>query len=593
MSDLVESLKPFRDLFNPSNISNYESSMGLIFSLEEQIRSLVKTPIFDSVDVKSYLDELNRIVDNGYVNKAFKELNTTSIKAMKTSRINEDYLISGIKLSLDELFEFAESHNIDTSIYKEKSNTIISKMSESIRDAKNYLLSLNQLNSYCMDLNRMSNDDILSDSCHIYFERIKHILKSENSPLNKNKQILSATSFIFSDDILGKAFLFYDIRNEIINKLHEKKIFNNAESYVQSNSNLSELQKVLFEKLTIKKIDFTTSQKISSVLLFKDGSIAFKKNNGNYESHTSGDLNLLLISDLQESAIDFLLRKKPQIAKFFKNKYKEDKDEFLAIINTISRFIENEPLVKAHLGTNYSTYIKDLFENKSIESIDDSFCMMADSHKFNQFAYSIVSNKYKHLYNEETLLILKEIYNEKISSEQLQNYIGKKIAAFKTSEDFNLNLQLFISKLSGFSPDKILDKNSDVGAKVVYSSDETIILETTSYDQMEELGSSSWCIVRDSYYYDDYTSDGNRQYIIYDFTKSGKDEKSMIGVTLSYDGTHRNSHIKNDDYISGNDIQKFTDLIILNQRNTFKSLNDELENRLFPNEKEQKKIKYK
>ena len=38
----------------------------------------------------------------------------------------------------------------------------------------------------------------------------------------------------------------------------------------------------------------------------------------------------------------------------------------------------------------------------------------------------------------------------------------------------------------------------------------------TMDEQSKLLGSSSWCIVRDEFYFKSYIGDGNKQYFIYD-----------------------------------------------------------------------------
>jgi len=135
-----------------------------------------------------------------------------------------------------------------------------------------------------------------------------------------------------------------------------------------------------------------------------------------------------------------------------------------------------------------------------------------------------------------------------MSKKSLQNLIGVKIAAFKTSEDFNNFLNNVFNNLSEFKEDKLLEKLDLFNVSPVYNKDNIYVIEVKDYYISKAFGSPQWCIVREESYFNDYAND-NRQYFLFDFNKNEKDEKSMIGFTLYNNGEFYTQHMKNDEYM--------------------------------------------
>lgn len=169
------------------------------------------------------------------------------------------------------------------------------------------------------------------------------------------------------------------------------------------------------------------------------------------------------------------------------------------------------------------------------------------------FAHSIASNKYMHLYNDESYKIIEAIYDLKLKTDVFQDYIGKKIAAYKTPEDFNKGLTKFLNSFNDFSMDAVVNKAENAGVKIISQADDILIVQIEDYEQSKLLGSSSWCIVRDESYFNSYTDGGNKQYFLFDFSKDSADNESMIGFTIDIDGEHYAAHYKNDDGVESSD----------------------------------------
>lgn len=151
-----------------------------------------------------------------------------------------------------------------------------------------------------------------------------------------------------------------------------------------------------------------------------------------------------------------------------------------------------------------------------------------------------------------------------------QEYIGKKIAAYKTPEQFNEGLASFLKSFNGFDMQSLTLKAENTGVRMISDSDNKLIVEIENYEQSEKLGSSSWCIVRDESYFNSYTGDGNKQYFLYDFSYDSSDNESMIGFTIDRNGEHYAAHYKNDDEVNENES------ILMYAHNMVNELNDRL-----------------
>jgi hypothetical protein len=172
------------------------------------------------------------------------------------------------------------------------------------------------------------------------------------------------------------------------------------------------------------------------------------------------------------------------------------------------------------------------------------------NHKVKQYAHSIASNKYMHLYDEKSYKIIEAIYDLKIESSVLQDNIGKKIAAYHTPDEFNAGLKSLLNTFSDFTPEKIREKAAACKADIIVEDDNKIIIKIEDFKQSNIMGSSSWCIARDEHYFKSYVGDYNHQYFIYDFSKDSSDNESMIGITLTPELDCEAAHAKNDDDVT-------------------------------------------
>lgn len=295
-----------------------------------------------------------------------------------------------------------------------------------------------------------------------------------------------------------------------------------------------------------KRIDFTASQKISSMVEFTDGSLAVKYRNGEYKEVNLRDIEKVN-EELVESTIDYKLRKKPQLSKFMIGKFYEDKASFKDVDVVIETFLNNEQILK----NSKFDFIP--FIDKSFEAIDDAMNAKVHEYKIERYANSILSNKYKHFITPAALVVFKELYEAKVSSSELQELVGKKLAAMETPDDFEKYITKVWNIKNKFCEENLKVKLDAAGIKPILSNNNVVVFEVKNFQESKDLGSPSWCISREQYHFSSYTKDDKKQFFIYDFSKPSSDKESMIGITLKKDGTFSNQHLKNDDSVEPTD----------------------------------------
>lgn len=290
--------------------------------------------------------------------------------------------------------------------------------------------------------------------------------------------------------------------------------------------------------------------KCPQFILFEDGSALIKNYNNEYQEAISSKDLIDLRGQLVGEYINEHFKKNPTIAKTFKKMkdiaYVESIDQFTKILN---KYKENEAILKINDFRLMETFKNEAAKNEhhftTYEKLDDVMSKIIRTHKVRQYIHSIASNKYAHLYNEDTYKVAGELYDLKLPDNSLQDYIGKKLAAFKTPEQFNAALGSFVDSFNSFTAEATLKKAATFGVNVISEKDNIVILRIEDYEQSYTMGSTSWCISRDEAYFKSYADD-REQYFIYDFSKRSTDNTSMIGVTLETNGDYNIAHYKDD-----------------------------------------------
>jgi hypothetical protein len=227
----------------------------------------------------------------------------------------------------------------------------------------------------------------------------------------------------------------------------------------------------------------------------------------------------------------------------------------LFVIDFCNYYLENKDILKLEGFNLIEQTIEDL------EKIFDNMLKIVNNHKLNKYTNSIISNKYKHLYDETSLKLFKTLMDMKVTENQLQSLIGKKIALFKTSSDLNKALQKQIDIFDGFTIDAMIDKFKRNNINNYMTQNNLLICEIENYLQSVMLGSSSWCICYSNSLFNKYTENEGKQYFIYDFSKKSNSMSSMIGISLNKKGEYVTAHQKDDTHINQENVNRFIKLI--------------------------------
>jgi hypothetical protein len=377
------------------------------------------------------------------------------------------------------------------------------------------------------------------------------------------------------DNITAESFnllnSFRTILDELLDRIHEKNpeaLSTMSTQYSKelnnSNGDISQflLDKTFNETITAS-IKLEENQKIQAYIVFEDNSIAVKKKGVFSPVNTSTELDDSY-ADLKESIISYKLKKRPKIAKIFIEIAKESVN-FSSALAAIDTFVQNEQILKnMKMDPN-------IFVNNSFEVIDDHMNSLISEHKNYQYATSILSSKNKHLLTPECMKSFKVLKEMNITEQELQNVIGKKLAAIKTPDDLESYLTRVIAQYTGFTHEVVSDKLVRANIKPVYDQEDVLVFPVTQYQDSKNLGSPSWCIVRDSSYFETYTDYNKKQYFLYDFSKNEKDNDSLIGFTLTHEGEFHTQHLRDDDYVSVNDkLQSIANHIMFHNQDDFK-----------------------
>lgn len=504
--------------------------------------------------------------------------------------INNQELIDSTIIYFSEWEDFSNLLNVD--IANEKI-----KFYEYLKELESYLLPVEfvdeVLNIRKMIIQLNNTDDTweaiganLAITPEFYKIKHRQLYDFINDPSTfSNKNDLSDIKNLIDKDKIIETIkniytVFYNIECKI-NIEHPNVLESKADEYAKIiNNNQSSVNEFMVNKFLDTNsnnfIELSKTNKYSKFVYFEQGnSISVQTRDKEvFKIGNSHDASLLIV-DIFKYELANILRKKPTVAKMFLNILSSDPSQITGAIIAANTYLNNENILKSN---NFEITESN---NSSFEELDDSMNNCIKTHKSKQYAHSIASNKYLHLYNSASYHVIKQIEELGIDVKFLQDSIGKKIAGFKDSNSFNEALTRMYNSYSDFSMENMLIKSSSNNVEIISNEDNILILKIENFDQSKRLGSSSWCISRDDYYFNSYTKDGNQQYFIFNFNKTSSDHESMIGLTLLKDGKYSTSHLKNDSHYSVNPFLEDIQLkIISNKPELFPNLDADLRTKL-------------
>lgn len=439
-------------------------------------------------------------------------------------------------------------------------------------DYKNFIEYASDNTEELLNINNNFKDKSLLNNHH--FESIhKHLKLLDNENFFKHYNFVNLDSYNKKIKVIGALSLdiFQELRkkgftNTVGNSYHDQiiKSRTSISGFLNHQESLSvnPQNKILINSKTYK-----------SLLFFEDGSLLINKVDGMLcEIDSINALKNIKNDLLKEYFLTDFSRHQYYHKIFSEIGSSLDKNIVLErFFDTIDTFKNNQQILK-HYKFDYLKTYKDHLDHPerimtTFERVSDTMHKIIKNHNVKQFAYSITSKKYEHLYDKDTYRYMEALYDLEITKLDLQNYIGRKIALYKNPDEFNTGLALFLNSFNGFDRTTILEKAHAQKTDIIYDSDNKLILQIKSFSQSQTLGNSSWCISRDASYFDSYTSDDQKQYFLFDFNKNSIDLDSLVGITLK-NGAYVTAHFKNDTLIPTNNVELLNniDLIVKSQQ---------------------------
>lgn len=344
-------------------------------------------------------------------------------------------------------------------------------------------------------------------------------------------------------------FFIEDVTVLVPNKIYDEKAVNthlekNKKAIMLANENIS------YKNTHYKK-----------VVIFEDNSCAvLVDGQERFEVFTNIKETKHLVRVSISSYLKNILRKNPTIAKVISTAFEKNIEKINAntehyydrplqlskILLSIDTYFKNENILKA----SKFDFIEICKTAASFEKVDDTMHKIIREHKIKKYAESIVSSKYKHLYNAKSYKLFKELYDLGIDLKIVQDMIGKKLAAVETEKMFNEHIKSLINSFNDFDMESIKIKAVSNKVNVISDTDNILILEISDFEQSKRLGSGSWCISRNKTYFDQYVERDGKQYFIYDFNQTSKSVKSLVGITLTSTKAVKAAHSKSDGHFN-------------------------------------------
>jgi hypothetical protein len=557
-SSLEDYFESLRHGFNLDGVKNYYSSF---FEFVDLVKNNVD---INNVAVYNDLFDHDQFID-------LEQNSHTFVSILKNHLIYDmNSLAEYITIGVSKWQSFAKDCGVSANEHTKQIELLENNYLKEVKQEFNPFINfVSGFRKYAAELKKM-NDNLASEPTNpITHRKIKEKIQSLNEFLVSNDDLINNYKSKNLNELINiKRFdtLTMDIFSQF-EKIYEKGCqhknleFSLADTYVKNSLFTTSASQFLSKKMLEDDLLMSTtleSGKYSNIKIFKDNSIVVVDNQNNHKRIFSNIEAIQCAQSIIEDDIKYNFRKNPVLCNKLVSIYQEYNREPVNLYLVMNTYLENDQILKSQKfnmieSLNYLTN-KNTFEDISFpekcERIDDEMNKIVREHKIKQYAHSIASNKYMHLYDEKSYKIIESIYDLNIESSVLQDNIGKKIAAYHTPDDFNEALKKLLNSFNEFTPEKIREKASLCKADVIVEDDNKIIIKIEDFKQSKIMGSSSWCIARDEHYFKSYVGDYNHQYFIYDFNKDSSDNESMIGITLTPELNCEAAHSKNDDDVT-------------------------------------------
>jgi len=202
--------------------------------------------------------------------------------------------------------------------------------------------------------------------------------------------------------------------------------------------------------------------------------------------------------------------------------------------------------------------------NKHFERLNDDMDRLEELHKAKVFADEYPAPLRKGLLqNSDFVECIKEILGDMTGEKKkmYDKFFLKKVARYKTPQELLDGLTTFVYAMN--DDENFRDTVKDHGwLNMVYDDGDLLVIRARNQNGLQEIASdTSWCIKDSLSYWCDYVKDDSVQLVIIDLKESKTSLYRKIGVTLDPAGwsgnyEYRTAHLKNDAYISEDDLNK-------------------------------------
>ncbi len=227
------------------------------------------------------------------------------------------------------------------------------------------------------------------------------------------------------------------------------------------------------------------------------------------------------------------------------------------ILKGYDDYIANKSLMKNN-DIILENYFKNDHQLSDFEFFNDHVQKTIIDNKAKKLKKRIISNKYRHLCNNNTHKLFREMAQMEFTKQELQDYVGKKISAFHHAEELNGALMNLIDlkslkdipSLQTRMHKKDLEEGVDYDLKTLGNK---AFVNIHTPKAAEALGSRMWCITREKRMYDYYKELKYTDYqFVYDFDRSPSEEESMIALLNDASGVPFEIFTKSDTEILKN-----------------------------------------
>lgn len=132
-----------------------------------------------------------------------------------------------------------------------------------------------------------------------------------------------------------------------------------------------------------------------------------------------------------------------------------------------------------------------------------------------------------------------------LSDTKKRNFV-RKMSTIESVEDIFHQMSLLCAEHFSWSKDSLLEfiENAPhINCDIVLNRDNILLVKVNDYDTVKHLTrATNWCITKNKKYWNQYMGDGNKQYVLFDFSKAEDEDLSIVGFTVTMGSRISSAH---------------------------------------------------